>query len=1386
LSGIGVRYLFALASGAREGLMSRFFISHAGKDYREARALRQWLIQQEPPLVNEIFLDVERRGGIQIGEEWVNQLRRAGHRAEAVICLLSPSWERSAECRAEFRLANYLSRPILCARLEPYNQRSVTADWQHCDLFGDGAKEVIDIGDGQPPLVFAVEGLRRLKDGIRGSGIAALSFPWPPKGKEDRLPYRGREPYDECDAGVFFGRDVAIINSLLEFESMRGQGGGFFVLRGPSGAGLTSFLRAGLLPRVRIEDRHFVVLDVVRCDHEVLTGQYGLPQAIFALRQKLNLGGMDLGDIKEVCQHQHDKVAGILAECQRAAGDTLPAEDRDDQLPSVVLPLDNTESLFLSDAGLEELAFRQLIGRMTAPGPDSLPGVIVALTVRAHNYGSLRKPGAPLAAHDPVVVDLTPIQANRFESIIEGPAERARESDNPFTIEPMLMQRLLDDYSENSATLPLLSLALFELVTNYAADLRITLEEYDGGDCRIDRLLQREIHAAIAADPSQRGAELEALHEAFIPWLVTVDDQGSPTGKRAQWADLPPRSQAAVNRFVERRLLVKDVDDQGNTVVGLAIERILGDWRDLAGWVSAELPNLKSLRTLEHGYRDWEGSGRDAGHLLSRAKLKQTEPLERSALYGQRLAPMQGFLSASRGARIRSLRKYLAVVSVLTAVAVVCAIIAVVKTFDANHQRDVARAHYREVLSTKLVAEAGDMLAGSRSDGDERAIQQILASRTLTDQRDDNALYAAATQLASTSKIIDAPEFLHGIAISRDGKYVASASFMNPSANVMSGRVRIWEADSGKSVGEPVRLHKDHAWSVAFSPDGRFLVSGSSDRTLQRWDTATGQPVGPLIEGHTDQVYTVAYNNDGSRIVSAGQDGTIIQSNAQTGERIGDPIPAQSDVVWSVAYSPDGHRIVSGGSDGTVRQWSADSGEQLVPPMRGHDGNVWSVAYSPDGLRIVSGGQDATIRQWQTTGGAQILPALTGHQKTVGSVAYVGDAHRIVSGSADGTVRLWNADTARSIGPPLQGQTNAVMGVAVDTSGDRIVSGSTDNTVRIWRPNMIGLGGPVQSVTFSRDLFLVAAAADGMVTIRYARTGQPLGHPLQGNTEGVSSLAFSDDGTRVVSGGADKVVRVWDTGIGDRAATSMNGHDGAVLSVAFNGQGDRIVSGGADGTVREWSLATGREVVPTIRIPNGVAVRAVAFSPDGLVIASGSDDTVVRLWKADSGELLRELKGNQGEVTSVAFNRDGTRLVSGGFDTSEHLFDTASGQQLQFLTGHRETVTSVRLDPSSEHILSGSEDQTVRLWKSSTGKLIGRPIDGFTDRILKVAFSPDGKTFMAAGADGTVGTWPTSASENDLCAKLTVNVSHARWQDWVAQDVEWHELCKGLPEVARN
>ena len=451
--------------------------------------------------------------------------------------------------------------------------------------------------------------------------------------------------------------------------------------------------------------------------------------------------------------------------------------------------------------------------------------------MHAHNYSLLLKPKALLANRDPVIVDIKPIQDNRFEAIIKGPMERSKESVNPFVIEATLTQRLLDDYSDGPAMLPLLSLCLRNLVVKYANDRRVSLDEYDGSDSRIDQLLRREVDGAIAGGAGNRDTELATLQDAFIPWLVTVDDNGRPTGARARWTELPQRCQPAVNRFAEKRILFKDIDDEGNTIVGLATNRLLSAWQDLAGWTVKESLNLKNLKAIEQSYRDWRDGERDASHLLSREKLRLAEPLERASQYGGRLAPMRRFWPRPL-ARIASLRKWLAVVSVLAIVAATCAVVAVISTVDARHQ-------YMKALSTQLTAEAGNMLTGRRSDGDERALQQILAARSLTDTLDYNALYTAATQLVSTSRIIDAPQFLHGIAVSSRRRTSPPPSFTNQ-PEITTGRVRIWEAVSGKLVGTPERDHPDNAWNVAFSPDGQTLVSGSSDRTLQRWDTATG------------------------------------------------------------------------------------------------------------------------------------------------------------------------------------------------------------------------------------------------------------------------------------------------------------------------------------------------------------------------------------------------------------------------------------------------------------------------------------------------------------------------------------------------------------------
>ncbi|KAH8113773.1 hypothetical protein DFH11DRAFT_274412, partial [Phellopilus nigrolimitatus] len=188
---------------------------------------------------------------------------------------------------------------------------------------------------------------------------------------------------------------------------------------------------------------------------------------------------------------------------------------------------------------------------------------------------------------------------------------------------------------------------------------------------------------------------------------------------------------------------------------------------------------------------------------------------------------------------------------------------------------------------------------------------------------------------------------------------------------VLKGKDSVWKDDertmhtegtalrTGETVG-----HLSCVTSVAYSPDGRQIVSGSWDETICIWDAQTGKAVGEPLTGHSDWVRSVAYSPDGRHIVSSSDDNTVCIWDTQTGKAVGKPLPGHSDLVTSVAYSPDGRHIVSGLSEGSICIWDAQTGKAVGEPLTGHSDWVRSVAYSPDGRHIVSGSDDNTVCIW--------------------------------------------------------------------------------------------------------------------------------------------------------------------------------------------------------------------------------------------------------------------------------------------------------------------------------------------------------------------------------------------------------------------------------------
>jgi WD40 repeat protein/tRNA A-37 threonylcarbamoyl transferase component Bud32 len=389
---------------------------------------------------------------------------------------------------------------------------------------------------------------------------------------------------------------------------------------------------------------------------------------------------------------------------------------------------------------------------------------------------------------------------------------------------------------------------------------------------------------------------------------------------------------------------------------------------------------------------------------------------------------------------------------------------------------------------------------------------------------------------------------------------------------------------------------------------------------------------------------------------------------------------------------------------------------------------------------------------------------LKGHTREVTSVSLSPDDKRIVSSGMDGTIRMWEADTGRELftikvhdeSPYSHHESYAVMSVAFSPTGESFASGSGDNTVRIWRATdgdelfiLKGHVGCVRSIAFSPNGEQIASGSglslepyrkgDNSVKVWNAASGQEI-HTMNGHTDEVTCVAFSRDGTQIVSSSLDRTIRVWDAKSGREIAKHTE-QFGTIESVAFTPNGQGILVGNQNRSLRVIDAANGQD----IRSMPGLA-RIIAFSRDGRKTVGAISGGALRVWNSSSSGIFLDLKGHSGKITGLAFDSDCTKIVSSSWDRTVKIWDATKPQGPRTLSGHSNTVTGVIVSVDGKRIVSSSYDKTIKIWDATSGEVL-HTLPEQPDHVWGLAISADGKRIASAGSDKLVRVWETASGK---------------------------------------
>jgi WD40 repeat protein len=1009
----------------------------------------------------------------------------------------------------------------------------------------------------------------------------------------------------------------------------------------------------------------------------------------------------------------------------------------------------------------------------------------IVLTLRSHYWADV--PWLPANSR----FHLEPLNRDALRQVVEEPAA-ARMM---YLAPQKLSDTLAGAVEGQPAALPLLSETLHRMYLQYADDAKVGL--------RTDRTLTQEDYEAVGrvggvvADLAEKFYEElpDEAHGEMMQWvlmrLVAMKD-GQYVRRRAAQAefDYPDpqataRAQMVIAGLAERGLVVQGADAEGHPYVELGHLALAETWAPLRGWLVDPSRQWGLQGELTSQVEQWMPDKQKADLWDDDPKLPQLEDTMWPAANGRRglvgrlrwlkhvvLPDVDHpqdtawlnrrevrFAQESVSRRAKVLQRIVAITLAIIVALSGLTYFAFRQQAVAEREAEIARAE-RDRAQRRLAGQLASLsdVAAERNLPQQRLLLAVEAAKTYSPTLSSafGALYGALGNTGGTGFSGHAYA-VSAVAFSPDGRWLVTAS--------NDGTARLWDVEN--PAPEPTvlegYLYGYDVNAITFSPNGRWLATAGNGGTARLWDMENPAAEPAILEGHKGEVLAVAFSPDGRWLATASDGGTarLWDMEYLTAE------PAVLDHVWGVAalaFSHDSGWLATGSYDGTARLWNTR--DPAAPPtvLEGHEGSVMAMAFSPNGRWLATGSGDNAARLWDVEAPAVPPTVLEGHLYgyAVNALTFSPNSRWLATVSSDYTARLWDVQNLTAA-PAVFYHEGAVNAVAFSPDGQKLATVGDDTTAQLWdvqnpaaEPTVLnGHEGAVNAVAFSPDgRWLATVSNDG--TARLWDVGNPAPEPamLASDEEDLYAVTFSSDGRWLATGGI--AARLWDMENPAAEPAVLEGHTYGVRAVTFSPDGRWLATTDLEGTARLWDVEDPAVESAVLEGHEG-QVRDLAFSADSRWLATASEDTTARLWEIGHAAAAPAVLGHEGEVTAIAFSPDGRWLATASYDGTARLWNTRDpAAKPAVLEGHEGHVYRVAFSPNGRWLATTGQEGTALLWDMENPTAEPAVLNHVWD-VTALAFSHDSNWLATGSYDGTARLWNT----RDPAAPSAVLEGHA-------------------------